>query len=86
MKIELEVIYYNQGKYSSRKWVNVDAKQAHDSYSSTVAKMTREGKETIVCLRSIEEDGTATLLNVTRTNIYDTQGSIEPQTKGRQRK
>lgn len=78
-QIEIEVVYFKEGKYDSRKWAQVKADQANRMFSATVLKMESDGKEALVCLRNIIEDGSVVLLNSHHVNKYDPKGSLQPK-------
>jgi hypothetical protein len=80
---ELEVIYHKEGQYQARKFIQVDPLKSMAMFSATCRKMERDGKETLICLRSISEDGTVTLINSHRTHIYhhDPKGSNRGKSK-----
>lgn len=83
MKLELEVIYFEKGAYSGRKFVEVEQGKSMAMFRATVSKMEKEGKETLICLRGIATDGMITLLNSHRTHIHDPKGSNPGKGKAR---
>lgn len=65
--MELEVIYLKRGIYHSRKFAEVDENKGHNLFITTVAKMKKNKEETLVCLRSMDDEGNFYLINSERT-------------------
>lgn len=68
--MELEVVYFDRGKYKGRKSVEVEEYKANDVFAAACKKLQERGEEAMVTLR-LNRGGNWYLVNSQHTNKYD---------------
>ena len=80
MTNEIEVLYFEHGRYKSRKWVEVDQSKAIAMFTMTVQKMNQNNKETLIILR--RKDGEDYyLLNSQHTHKHEPKTTISAKVR-----